>query len=276
MLTRTRFHFESPDGLSGGTPDPAATPEPTAVDGGAGADPTAVAAPVPSGGEPPAPPWTDSLEFREAVAAAAMQQQQALLEQYGIGQDPEPLVGDPDKPDPALLDPYSEDFGANLVSTLEQRMQAMLDAKLSPLEQRLQQQAEREQQEMQEEGRERIKDVLTAVQAKPDSLGEFQHADSEQQAIDLAETLFGRYQAAYGNGPKAAEMAIEAAYRQVRERENQLILKGEELYKNRLATLAGAPAVPGAPVAGVQQTPTEFGSVAELGRYLDRQRRPSI
>lgn len=267
MIVRQRFMFEAADTFGGEDATPAA-----AADDGAGASPTAADAPVPSGGDPPAPSWADTLEFREAVAAAADSRFQQALEQYGVSQAADP-DDDGDAFDVPQLDPYSEDFGSQLATTLQQIVNQALEQKLQPIEQRFQQADQLAEQERLEAGNARIRDVLHDIQQRPDGLGEFALPDSEQEAIDRANSLFERFQRAYGFGPKAAELAIEEAYRQTRERENVLMEKGVERYKNQLATLSSAPAHPGTAAAGVQQAPGEFTSLADLGRQMDMRRR---
>lgn len=258
------FLFETADIVAA---DPSSVQED--VGGGAAADPTTVETPAPSGGEAAAPSFTDSLEFREAVAAAAESRLQTLLE----GQTPDDSQPDPGQQfDPAALDPYSEDFGTNLLGALEQRMQALLDAKLSPIEQSFQQQAMERERAAVEAGTEGLKDVLADIQARPNSLGEFEDPSGQEEAIKLARELSPRYFQAYGQTDRAAELALEDAYKQVRTREMALMSKGEERYKNQLATLSGAPQQPGTGAVGIEQVPDEFRSIADMGRWMDQRR----
>ena len=147
----------------------------------------------------------------------------------------------------AQIDPFADDFQTQLDRYIEQRLQPVhqfqTEAQLA-------------------EAEERANDILTDLATKD---GEF---DTKLARI-RADHLLPAMQARYGNTPKAAEAALEAAAREQREYEQQMYQNAVARHTNHIATLAGSPAEPGSTYTVGVQTRT-MPDYRNGGRVTDR------
>jgi len=163
-------------------------------------------------------------------------------------------LAQPQQEQDTRLDPLAEDFEDRLSTFLDQRLQPFQHA---------------QQQWQQSEGKERAQDILSDNVSRD---GEFIFEGSSQKALTLAETYLPEMQQRYGATPQAAEAAINAAAKDVREYERAV---GEAYHKrqmNQLQTLNDAPREPSPVVApAVQHTGPppgdEMAVVAKYGGY---------
>lgn len=166
--------------------------------------------------------------------------------QYGQQYDP-PIAGATPGPmsgqqpansfDWSQIDPYGEDFGAQLGFGIQQTITQALGDALSPLSSTLQQQAEAAQLA---EGEQRAQDIIA------DAVNQHHlSAQGQSQIRPLAEQYMNEFVGRYGETPRAAEAAIYKAAQEVAAYETALKAQAVEEYKNQIATLAGAQDEPG-------------------------------
>lgn len=229
-----------PDGtqdgsLEVGAESPAA-PEARAEPEGPAAEPSAAAA---------APTWTDSPEFRNAVAEeaalVAQAQVQQAFQQYAGQQYDEGQGAQPDFDVNEFLSPLNDDFGGNLVQVI----QGVVQQAQAPFLQA--QQAQQAQ-----EADARLNDVIAdTISRNGELVGDSVTDRIRDQARDILNQLASRY----GFNDRTAERAIEQAYQAERAYQEAVGRAYHERQMNELRGLAGAPTQPatsahGAPVHG--------------------------
>ena len=195
----------------------------------------------------PAQSWAPSQDEWEQVTGALgylaqLEQQRAQVYQ------PQSSQGQPTLPDPW-----------ERPDTFQQDLQAYIAAQVAPVQQFTNEAAL-------SEAEERAMDILTDLAS---SGGEF---DKDLARI-RADHLLPQMQQRYGNGPKAAEAALEAAASEQRAYEQKMYEQAVSRHTNHLATLSGAPGEPGSTyVQGVtQRTMPDYrkgGSVT--GKFFGR------
>jgi len=134
-------------------------------------------------------------------------------------------------------DPFAEDYHSQL--------DAWFEAKTQPL--RYAQQTWEQQ-----EGNERARDILSDNVSRE---GEFILEGSNDKALRLAEAYLPEMQQKHGATAQAAEEAINAAAREIREYERAVGEAFHARQMNQLKTLNDAPREPGAAVPPAVQTP---------------------
>ena len=174
-------------------------------------DPAPDAEPAWSG--PSADEWGAVLSYVNAQA----QREQQMAQLYGAG--PQQQEG-PQRPDPW-----------NRPDTFQDDLDAYIGARMAPVQQFTQEAALAEAEE-------RAQDILGDLVAKH---GEF----DKEVAYARANVLLPQMVQRYGQGPKAAEAALEAAAQAQLAYETQVREKAIAQYTNQIKTLAGAPGEPG-------------------------------
>jgi hypothetical protein len=184
-------------------------------------------------------------------------------QQSAPGATPGPMSGQygPQGFDWAQVDPYSEEFGSQLGQGIQSTIQQALQGALGPITGALEQ-AQNEQ--LLAEGEEALKDMIAdevarngdfATTTRPDG-SSFQ--PGREMARTLTDTFMPEALQRYGNHPRAAEYAVAKASAYVREWESAVKQAGAVQAANHAATLAGAPAEPGASgIASVMQGETQ-------------------
>ncbi|HXJ64924.1 MAG TPA: hypothetical protein VNN79_14305 [Actinomycetota bacterium] len=262
MLDLFEFEAVPDDGGGGGAesaaPEPA-EPEPTpdVATEGEPAEPTPAS---------PESAFQDTPEFRDAVYAEAQAVVDARLSQmFGqpqqqfnppiAGATPGPLAGI----DPAMLDPYSEDFGVNLLTA----MQGLIQQGIAPVTQTFEQQ---QYAATLERGNEALRDIVSDAVSAGDEITE----ESKGIVEPLATAMFAQFAERYGEtNPRAAEAAVYHVVDTLRAIEKAAEARGAARQANQLATLAGAPAAePGtaATAPGVPGQPQRYLSPDEIAQ----------
>ncbi len=242
------FRFESPE--SGGPAgDPVDTADPVSDPGlEAGADdPVQPSAAAP---EPAAPAWgpgTPEFDFELEQAI------DARLGQYQEPQQQDDYQGGPE------LDPFSDEFGQQLVGTFGQMLEQALETRLGPIQQT------HEAQQI-AEGKQQSLDTFSQFS----DLGDFDH----EEAFTRAQEAFTGYLNQYG--PRYADQFTHRALREAAERQASLERKfeerGAERYKQQMATAAGrGGGEPGVAGGGVRPEP-EASSYDEVIARWDARR----
>lgn len=257
-LDRHVFDFETAvDGGSAGAPagaDPSPTAPVAEPPGGAqGGEPVSSSA----GATELSPAWSpDDPTFLQAVddrALGLIEQRfapiaQLLEQQLGNGGAGAAAAAGPGL---APLDPFSEDFGAAFDQRLEQlgsRLEGLIGQVAQPLH-------EQREQATVAEGNQRLQDMIADDVSRN---GDFPRApgetESKAQSLvqPLAEAMFPQIAARYGNGPRAAEAAIQQASQTIRGIIAEAKAAGVAEHTNQLGTLAGARGEPGPGAAGAQ------------------------
>jgi len=117
------------------------------------------------------------------------------------------------------------------------------------------------------EAEERAMDILTDISGRE---GEFLFDQSKGLARELANRYIGETQQKFGFGPKAAEAALERAYKDVRAWEDAVGKAYHERQVNQLSTLGQARREPAAAgtVGADQRAATEGGTEIDLVRQF--------
>lgn len=186
--------------------------------------------------------------FRDAVAeeAGALLQAQLprYLEQYlppAPGAAPAPASGQFDW---TQVDPYGDDFGAQLGQGIQATIQQALQASLGPVTQTLE---HAQQAAALDQGEQVAQDMIADQIARGGDV-----TDEGKNAIrGLAEAFMPLAVERYGESPRAAEAAIDTAYNTIRQIEQAAAQKAIAQHTNHVATLAGANGEPGIGTAGV-------------------------
>jgi hypothetical protein len=146
------------------------------------------------------------------------------------------------------IDPFADDF--------QSRLDAYLDSKLAPVN-------ELSQNAAYAEADERAADIITDLQAQH---GEFMLPDSADLAKVLANEYVQEAQERYGFGPRAAEAALEQAYKDVKAREEAIGKAYHERQMNQLSTLGKASREPAVDATAAQQVNSVKGNEMDLVR----------
>jgi hypothetical protein len=257
--------------------------EPAAPAGADVVDPLAegaAAGDATAGLEPAAPaaaPEAPSVDPGELQAQLEyMQSQYSELAQYVQSlEQPQPQAGAPAPQGldmAGLVDEFGQITPDGLVQLLAVQQQSITQA----IEQRFNQIAEPMQAQREAEaytaGLESAKDILG------DNVSRFGEFASDPQAdgiardrvLDRADAILSdpSFQGRFGgNTPRAAEIAIQQAAEEERTYLNSVRGQGAEQAANRLATLAGAAAEPGAGASGAVAGVPEFKSAADVRNY---------
>lgn len=173
-----------------------------------------------------APAWTpDDPAFREAV----QQETQALIEAQLARLAPQ-TVEQPETPAIPNLDPFDENFAANLAALLQQTVQGAVSPLLATAQQQQQAATEAHWNEI-------VQDVIADETTRNGDLS----AD-ELEALNLiGVSIMPEMQAKYGHQtPRAVEATVHKAAAQVRAITAAAEARGIERYKNELGTLGGA------------------------------------
>lgn len=207
-----------------------------------------------------APEWISSPEFQQAVRDAAAAEAEAIAgAQFGglleelqrIAAAEDPAVGHTAAGTPTL-DPYSDSFGTDLATFVQQQNQQLLGEVKQMFEQFQQPFLARAEQETVAEGEARIKDMIADDIARNGDLPE----TAKQMIRTLASDYFAEAEARYGKTARAAEHAIGRAAQVVRGLVNESRQAAADAEANRTATLAGAPNEPaGTGASGVVTFP---------------------
>ena len=148
------------------------------------------------------------------------------------------------------LDPFAEDFQTQLDGYIDQRMAPFRRA---------------QETWEQSEGNERARDILSDNVARE---GEFILEGSNAKALRLAEAYLPEMQSRYGATAQAAEEAITAAAREIREYEREVGEAFHSRQMNQLKTLNDAPREPGVAAPAVQTTgPPPGDEMAVVAKY---------
>lgn len=242
------FHFETPDVAA-----PAAAPDvdtaPPAADPEAGAD----AAGQPSAAAPAqaAPAWgPDSPEFQMMLDRAVEER----LGGYAPADDGQGAGFGIE------LDPFSDNFGEQLVGTFAQLLDQALDQRLGPIQQH-------HEESLKSEGKQEAFGLLDSFAGE---LGEF----DKEEAFNRAQGLFASYLEQYG--PRYAEQFTTRALREAAQRQAQLERRiGEravERYKEQLANAAGRQGGDLGVAGGGSRPPETGGSYDDVIRRWDARR----
>lgn len=150
------------------------------------------------------------------------------------------------------LDPLDESFGPNLDARLqafEQRLAGMVEQITQPL-------AAREEAEREATGNTRVDGWIADDLDRNGQLG----AKATAQIRPLAEALLPQFVARYGNGPRAAEMAVQRAVATIRDLVTEASSTGVEQHNDRLGKLAGVrPEIGAGGGSGVVTFPEKIG-----------------
>lgn len=249
------FRFETPEAAAPSAgpvspADPAAAPSISGTP-----DPEAGAAPAePSAAAPEAatPAWgPDSPEFQIAV-------DQAIAAQIARYQQPQ---YDDDPGAGIELDPWSDDFGQQLVGTFSDMLNQALEQRLGPIQQ---ERVER----LVADGTQQSLDTFATFE----DLGEFDH----DEAFGRAQEIFSAYAATYGSryASQFTGRALREAAEQQAALERKIEERGVERYKAQLAAAAGRgdgePGVGGSAVRPPSQEGESYDDV--IARWDARQR----
>lgn len=172
-----------------------------------------------------APAWTpDDPAFREAV----QQETQALIEAQLARLAPQ-TVEQPETPAIPNLDPFDENFAANLAALLQQTVQGAVSPLLATAQQQQQAATEAHWNEI-------VQDVIADETTR--------NGDLSQQEIDalnlIGVTIMPEMQAKYGQTARAVEATVQKAAAQIRAIKADAATAAIEAYKNELGTLGGA------------------------------------
>jgi hypothetical protein len=268
------FEFEPSldGGEAGGGGDPAAAAP------AAPAPAAAASEPADPDGEPPAAPAQPEFD-PDAFQQAVLEEAEALLEARLARLTP-PQPGQPGFPggpipgatpgpmtafDWSQVDPYSDEFGAQLGQGIQATIQEALVGALSPVTGAIQAQ---QHAQVIATGEERLQDMMADEIARN---GDFAAEEDGSQpgrelVIPLAETFLEAAAERYGETPRAAEAAIEHAAQLIRRAEAAAAAKAVAQHANHVATLAGAPAEPGSPgqAAAIAGRPAVARSPSEI------------
>lgn len=238
----------------GGGPAPAGDPAAVAP------EPIAPEAAPPDGAPPVDPVQTggDSITLSRAELESFLAEE--LDARLAAQQYAPPIPGATPGPmaqgfDPTALDPYSEDFGQNLLAA----MQGIVQQAISPVAQTFEQQAYQAQIA---QGEQYAQDIIADALASGADV-----SDAGKEAIrPFAEAFMPQAVKRYGESPRAAEMAIHMAIDHVRSIEKAAAERALAQHTNYTASLAGAPAGEpgGAPSAAVPGQPQKYLSPDEL------------
>jgi len=170
--------------------------------------------------EPAEPAWAPSQDEWQTVTNTLGAVADFVSRQQQVFQPQQPDNGVPPIPDPwNRPDTYAEDFQRYTQHALAPVQQFTQEAALA-------------------EAEERAQDILGDLIAKH---GEF----DKEVAYARANVLLPQMVQRYGQGPKAAEAALEAAAQAQLAYETQVREKAIAQYTNQIKTLAGAPGEPG-------------------------------
>lgn len=147
----------------------------------------------------------------------------------------EQMMQQPQYPQNTTIDPFADDFQAQLDSYMEQRMAPFRQA---------------QQTWEQQEGTERARDILNDNVSRE---GEFILEGSTGQALRLAETYLPEFQAKYGATAQAAEAAINAAAGEIRDYEQKVGEAYHQRQMNQFRKIGEAPREPGTATAAATQ-----------------------
>lgn len=206
------------------------------------------------------------LEYMRSAIAERDAILQQLASQQPNGTQPAPAAGfDASQ----LVDEFGNLNPAALGQMLDQRNQALLTV----VQQQLQQIAAPLSQQMEAEktaaGEARLSDILADDIARNGEFASDPQADAEARQLvrTLAEQEFGEVAARYGEGPRAAEIAMSRAADRVRGLLRAAGGAAQTEQANRLATLAGAAAEPGGGAMGTMNGKPEFKSPGDVTRH---------
>jgi hypothetical protein len=168
-----------------------------------------------------------------------------------------------------LVDEFGQITPEGLVQLLAVQQQSITQA----IEQRFQSiaapmEAQREQ-EAYNAGLESAKDMLGDNVARFGEFAADPQADqiARERVLDRAEALMPEIQGRFGSNPRAAEIAIQRAADEERQYLNSVRGQGAEQAANRLSTLAGAAAEPGAGAPGGIAGVPEFKRLQEVVQF---------
>lgn len=275
-LDRHVFDFETVAGDAGGNggapagADPSGTAaapaaaEPAAAVGANGGEPE-----PPAGATDVAPAWSpEDPRFIDAVDGRALEliEQRfgpiAELLQQTLGADggQGPGYAQPGQPGAAQQqlvppDPFSDNYAQEMAAYQQARDEQMFGRIEQMIGQIAQPLNDRTEKETVAEGEQRLKDMLTDDISRN---GEFPRlpgqtdSKSEQLVRPLAQALFPQIAQRFGNGPRAAEVAMSQAAQTVREIVAEAGAAALEAERNRTATLAGARGDVAAGASGAQ------------------------
>ena len=231
--------LELAEGITDPSPDPPAGEVEAGADAGtlaAAAEGEAAQASAPEEAAA-APAWSpDDPAFRDAVAAEAgavaeQRLRQILEEAVQARPDGQTDGGEP----PAFnLDPLEPGFGEQFAGFLAQRDEYLLEQfgrLLTPV-------LSREETERAQEGEQRMRDVLADIGGRE---GELLGGNESTKAVEMLSSVFFRDTAGrYGHTPRAAETALQDAYRLIRKVEQAADQRGFNRAESELAGLSGA------------------------------------
>lgn len=210
MRKRSLFHYDVDD-IAGVTP-PAETGE--------------EAAPVvePAVETPEAEAWVPDRGDWDAT-----QEELAQLRSYILSQQQETFQPQTEEPGLPALDPFADDFGAQLAQLLAHERQETVRAMQESLAPITQSHAHQRDQENEQRAMDVLADLASAD-------GDF----DQKLARGLAEAYLGDARARFGPGARAAEHALREAGKAVRALELAAEKRGEEKYRNQLANAGSA------------------------------------
>jgi hypothetical protein len=199
-------------------------------------------------------PWQLSRDDWEATQYAlsqiAQQYQQPAVQQQPLeeGRPPE-------------YDPFDPQSVAAYNEWERQQTLTAIQEMISPLATRAQQEAEQEQASL-------LKDAAVDVETrKGEFLGdEPSRSFAREQMLAAARDALPELAQRYGMTDRAAELALEQGYQQVKAYQDAIAKAAIERHTNEISTLAGAPQDPAGGGTGLRVTPKVYGDERDLAR----------
>ena len=204
-----------------------------------------------------APAWSaDDPAFREAVAATAGEIADAKLQQFLASLQTDDTAAGQTYETPTL-DPFSDDFGSQLAQLIAQSNQQVI----GQMQQLLQPMLGQHEEKQNAEGQQRIADIVSDIAARE---GDFT-GPGKAAVPDIAPLFLEQFERTFGQGPKAAEAALNQAAKVIRGIETAAATAAVEKYKNELSTIGGARGIPAGGSSGIEAGPRPT-SLLEAGR----------
>lgn len=183
--------------------------------------------------------WQSTMEFLGNLQRSMEAPVQAEPQQEENGNQP---IFSPDD----IYDPQA----------FESKLEKYIDSRLQPVN-------ELTQSAQMAEASARAQDIVTDLQAQH---GEFMLPDSADLVTVLANEYIEGAQERYGFGPRAAEAALEQAFKDVKSREEAIGKAYHERQMNQLSTLGKAPREPAVDSVSSQQVNSVKGNETDLVR----------